>query len=976
MDNVTVSVSQPRFNRDLIINVTKILLSSEKQNVFGSGSYKVDKFFTWVVSTPSPNEMCEIVKNLVQEKVDRRKSGHALNNLSVTTVHNEDPLVEELGSNQVRQLLRVALAVESYTRKDPRVSTCFFTTFERHGVSVSFVKAGRYMQVVLGGMKKRRRDESSTSPTHLQPASASQVMFFFHALVFVEERIARKRVKARRNHNTGDRIGFVVRTVTSAFSCLSRNAGLGGIYATMAPYILYSTTTGLFRPLAHKADGFAPDSQRLEFKDSDKPLFVPSGVNDEAWSRADDLDIACRHIANMFFSVLETLLLTDAIYTLPESRLSEIPHMAVLDTSGSGLPPLFSTLPDSVIETLDIEKPEATVTVSLVEPSSIPAEPSTTTAKEEDVVDFPVPSGATDLSDTEREAYMLLEDAMSQYVCVYDTSFRELSDIHADRKGEELTGLVDLLLVDPPYNTRREGNKDHSRHDVFTTKDMDDLVDFASDILVPGAHGHIFCSHQQIVEWESRLQSVTTCEDMSDDSDNQSDGEDAITPVTSASKKRRYVFQIDTKPLHYTRAPGNYKNNPMWKKLAHTSVDEYAVHFWKTGSTFSTMLARVDYMAGMETPSSYPGFTNEMNNIGKLPHEEIVFRQQCGDSGRKSMARPEQKNVSWMRDVIRKFTKPGMVVVDCCAGTLAVGKAGLSLPEHRRVILCDVDSDVVRQSMPSLVLVFAKQVLSDASDIVGNDEVVAAAKKYISAIENTETQLRLASAHGPPGFPPYQTLPDYLLRFMSVFHIDKTFYDKLQGIPPHSWPRRYCSLWHGMDRMMLLAHEQCVREVFRADSLIKHDKAGLGLFAGRAFAKGETIGFYYGTLVYMDLDKPRNHHRIIGEGSMAVNRERFNKWGLCVTRGSGVYINRKWYHIWVVPTAACAMSYINDPRYLEDENVPLPQRTRTSNLEFIQNCATFRAQDVSSHTMMCLKAKRDIKAGEEFYVDYGTDYDM
>lgn len=41
------------------------------------------------------------------------------------------------------------------------------------------------------------------------------------------------------------------------------------------------------------------------------------------------------------------------------------------------------------------------------------------------------------------------------------------------------------------------------------------------------------------------------------------------------------MFEVETKPLYYTRAPGSYTSVPRTNKIGHTSMDKIAVHFWK-----------------------------------------------------------------------------------------------------------------------------------------------------------------------------------------------------------------------------------------------------------------------------------------------------------------------------------------------------------------------------------------------------------
>lgn len=39
------------------------------------------------------------------------------------------------------------------------------------------------------------------------------------------------------------------------------------------------------------------------------------------------------------------------------------------------------------------------------------------------------------------------------------------------------------------------------------------------------------------------------------------------------------LFEVETKPLYYSKAPGNYTIDPTPKQIGHTTVDGIAVHF-------------------------------------------------------------------------------------------------------------------------------------------------------------------------------------------------------------------------------------------------------------------------------------------------------------------------------------------------------------------------------------------------------------
>lgn len=87
------------------------------------------------------------------------------------------------------------------------------------------------------------------------------------------------------------------------------------------------------------------------------------------------------------------------------------------------------------------------------------------------------------------------------------------------------------------------------------------------------------------------------------------------------------------------------------------------------------MLARICHDASNDVKLTHLGWSNRMSNVPLLPQDERVFWNSSNLSGSKALLLPEQKNVLWMKDIMREFTLPSGLVVDCCDGTCSVAKA-------------------------------------------------------------------------------------------------------------------------------------------------------------------------------------------------------------------------------------------------------------------------------------------------------------
>lgn len=82
--------------------------------------------------------------------------------------------------------------------------------------------------------------------------------------------------------------------------------------------------------------------------------------------------------------------------------------------------------------------------------------------------------------------------------------------------------------------------------------------------------------------------------------------------------------------------------------------------------------------------------------------------------------------------------------MDQCTRTFSVAKACIMLPKHRWFGGCKINAGCFNASLPAVVETFAQQVCNKYSDIKDSAEVVAAALKYVSAVDRMkERKMRL-----------------------------------------------------------------------------------------------------------------------------------------------------------------------------------------------------------------------------------------
>lgn len=161
-----------------------------------------------------------------------------------------------------------------------------------------------------------------------------------------------------------------------------------------------------------------------------------------------------------------------------------------------------------------------------------------------------------------------------------------------------------------------------------------------------------------------------------------------------------------------------------------------------------------------------------MFNVPRLPQDELVFRTGFSVFGSKALLRPELKDMLWMRKIIRKFTLPGGLDTDCCAGAFSVAKACTLLPQQRQFVGCDLESKSVASSLPYLAFIFARQVLYKDSDTIGDDDVQQTASPFVKAIAELHQKRHNDVWETTAGFPIKQTFLLHILHHLSTYHIE------------------------------------------------------------------------------------------------------------------------------------------------------------------------------------------------------------
>lgn len=108
---------------------------------------------------------------------------------------------------------------------------------------------------------------------------------------------------------------------------------------------------------------------------------------------------------------------------------------------------------------------------------------ATGAVKEADVLDDAEAAKSSQLSPEAVAAQESLLQAMMIVYSVYNKIFRKLNKTHELKGGEDLGGMADSLLCDPPYNVRSQQDLQNSYHDIFIAKDMEEFCELVANVL-------------------------------------------------------------------------------------------------------------------------------------------------------------------------------------------------------------------------------------------------------------------------------------------------------------------------------------------------------------------------------------------------------------------------------------------------------------------------------------------------------------
>lgn len=152
---------------------------------------------------------------------------------------------------------------------------------------------------------------------------------------------------------------------------------------------------------------------------------------------------------------------------------------------------------------------------------------------------------------------------------VYDVGFEEVVDSHDDLLGASFQWKGDRFCTDPQYNVTANQNSSHGDYDMFTKRDIEDMLLVVYYVLRKGG-----MASRSVRNYSSGINTIHSkisrrpFRNQGDDMDDQDE-----TKVVK-------VCEAERGAVKYTRAPENYTEIRMCARLLRMNVSETGVLFW------------------------------------------------------------------------------------------------------------------------------------------------------------------------------------------------------------------------------------------------------------------------------------------------------------------------------------------------------------------------------------------------------------
>ena len=800
--------------------------------------------------------------------------------------------------------------------------------------------------------------------------------------------------------SSSQRTGYLIQFISRSWNWLARYMSYKDLEEMVLPYLKYDTSKEWYDVIEKRDEGYMPVESATNFD----PNFQPTRIKSETFKNVvelpDNVDRTIRVLIKHYLNDMREMVYLNNFYEKGINDLQVARRLTKYRIQNDKMPERFSKLEF----TTEIEQVKAARRQVLglpeittgIQPASVEIERN----PEEHRMEHGIEESSSleeDLEDTIRDlsisrlvhnrkkdmvqrvknknysstiasARATVREYMKKEVAIMSAAgYNKFADLMLTL-NRPVMGETQLVLIDPPYGIRRERGRDNSNYDTLFPDDMKNVVELIDEVLRPGGHGIIFCSAQQFPEWRHAF-----LEFHSRHADRSSSGK----------KGTGQTFNVDLVPLLFINKVNSNNSFPGRTSTSMQSNAEMAVHLKKNGLDYNSEKVMVNYKTFGYVNSRHGGTKNTIDNVPGLATNERITHPAT-----QRPLRAEQKSVELLKELISRYSQPGDTVVDFFGGTFSTAIAAFSLPQHRFFAGVELDKECLDIARNHAEDRFAQNMCNPnfSTDIDLPDDILEAACRLAANTKLQEVMDPLWKA--PQGFPQYQIFPPHIITLFTSILGSVEFFRQYNGSDLSKWPKSIQQRFEALETKDLMNTEMGRYSCFVKKSSIKHPKAGMGLFAGQSFEAGDTICFYFGTLVYHDLQKRKSKTNIYGGSEiMGTTAQRFRDYAIQIDT-SGVAFNeiQASAHgkraVYIVPPGWCIGSYINDYHYRRDDldykKYMDPKSTvpneRRPNVKFeqvpnpISNIPTLH-----SYNSVTVKALVPINMGEELYVDYRID---
>lgn len=923
--------------------------------------------------------------------------------------NGNDNKLENLEKEDVRNLLlegrhqrtyRIVLAsdvMEDGDRRIRDIMQCFLST--KSGFALRNLICPFFCD--RGASKKR---------SHIKPSFNSNVATRFQQILYIYfmQFVGQKSRKMRggKKINPGmklipdfdpsgagkDRLGWGLQMVVEAWDEFAKFLNFLDVEEMVHSYLLFKSDL-TYEVLSDTEQGFIPLATKKGITFPVVPTKNKDLFSSYLLELSQETNDHLRSLTNMFIEDLENTLLSNDLYSVSTS--DDLSYMSSFKLQDDKLPSRFEKLSMEIVkktakEVLEVkgkplEEGVDTFTTQVRNkrrasvPSRAPARKrrklpsigSSTVKLEEDFAPLPLPLPLPDNDESHSfsgmqddvvegvneepnvsEMMKSLESEMAPYARLHCCKFQEIVEVHEAIALEELEGMVQLVLTDPPYNIRRVRGDENSDYDHMTVQDMMEFVDLVGLVLRPGGHGIIFCSYQQHRRWVKLF------------SEKMVDNED---------EEKSSMFAVDPTPLITVRHSNHFTGNPVRSSCGLMNSAEYAVHVKKNGLRFSDELKMVNYRGFNHIKSTMQGFRNVIDNVKRLvPGEQV---RMWDDELNKSMPlRCEQKSIALMQELICRFSQPNDIVLDTFAGTFSTAVASVQLSQPRRFIGCEADVECFNISRKHVVRRFSEVVTGNKQKFqlsaagIENAEFIASQKSFANVGDE--------NWQAPGLFPPFQRLPSHLLSYLANDWNEMALFLKMGRLPLRKWDESYQAKFEQVDVDHMLNVDASVQGLCITTS-VNDGKMERKVFATKTFQPSDVVCKVYGSIVYEDLSTLSKSRKTYENGIIGVSQEEFKLYGRRLFVGGPQFQSLPMEHlihgkkyVYIVPAKFCVSRYIQKVQNsdMEDEDIE-----RKGNVVFRD--AMHRISDVNDLVLpdlIQLKANKVISIGDEVCIQDDT----